>query len=490
MSTTAAAPPAWHPAAWPLQVKLPLLAAALTVAVAVIISNLVLNRLSADQTANLRELSDAYLDGLSTALLPYVQRKDVWESFDVLDRARDRYSGVQARTSLVTLNDGTVLAASDPHRFPTGSAVPEELRLRLSPGDALVIDEGEGLAWAERTLQQEGITLGTVVAEIDIQDLLAVRREVLLTLILANAGLTLLFAVAGYFAVRRMVRPISLLIGHVDRIRDGTVEPIPGEHVRNSRTEFGRLFSSFNAMAAALREREALAARLAEEEKVAQLGRLASGMAHEVNNPLGGMLNLVDTLRKHGGDESVRRRALDLLERGIKGIGNVVRATLTAYKGVPSATLARSDLDDLRFLLQHETSRRRLRLDWRNALPETVDVDGVAARQIALNLLLNACAASPDGGEVAFAANRGDGWIALRVRDGGPGLPDHVAAFLRRPALSHLPPQGSVGLGIWTICQLTARHSGTIAAQAASGAGSDITVTLPIRRERALDAVA
>ena len=70
-------------------------------------------------------------------------------------------------------------------------------------------------------------------------------------------------------------------------------------------------------MARALNEHEELASRLANQEKYAVLGKLASGMAHEVNNPLGGLFNALDTLRRHGDDAKVREATLNLLERGL-----------------------------------------------------------------------------------------------------------------------------------------------------------------------------
>ena len=70
-------------------------------------------------------------------------------------------------------------------------------------------------------------------------------------------------------------------------------------------------------MARAFSERQTLAAHLGEQEKCAMLGRLASGMAHEVNNPLAGMLNAIDTIQAYGHDPAVLQASLDFLKRGL-----------------------------------------------------------------------------------------------------------------------------------------------------------------------------
>jgi signal transduction histidine kinase len=480
-----------NPLRWPLTLKIPLLVVVLMVAVGLAISNTVLRRLAADQELHLRQLADSYLDGLSTAVQPNLLRRDVWETFDTLDRARGRYSALKTRYALVALKDGTVLAASDPVAYPTGVPVPESLARHFVSGDSLVLDEKQGVAWVKRTLRQDQIELGSIMAEIDISGLLQVRHEVLLTLVLVNGGLVALLSLAGYALMRRLLRPITILTEHVKRARSGKLEQIPSKLLRGDTTEIGALMVSFNQMAEALHERERLTIRLAKEERSALLGRLASGMAHEVNNPLGGMLNVIDTLKKHGEDPETRQRALDLLERGLTGIANVVRAALTSYRGVPAnRTFRARDLDDLKFLLQHEITRRELTFEWSNRLPDSLPSDGSILRQVTLNLLLNACAASPPGGIIYFSAEFAHEGVAVRIRDNGPGLPQVVRTLFEDPKLAPQVPGEEFGLGVWTLCRLVNRAGGRIEVLRSDEAGTDLRVSIPIEQEGLVDAVA
>ena len=124
--------------------------------------------------------------------------RDVWEVFDALDRARDRAresrAGIQPRFTIVALPDDKVLAASDPLRFPTQSALPDELRARFAADGGLQEDPGAGRAWLVRTLGSDQDPVGRLYAEMDISSSLHSRREILLMLVLVNGCLTLGFA--------------------------------------------------------------------------------------------------------------------------------------------------------------------------------------------------------------------------------------------------------------------------------------------------------
>ena len=470
--------------ALPITVKVPLMVVTLMVAVGVVLSNQVLVRLSATQERHLEELTGAYLDGLSASLVPHVLREDIWEIFDQLDRTRHAYVGLSAIYTIVAEPGGTVLAASEPNLFPSQASVPKTLEARFPSSSDLMLDEGNGRAFIRRALSYQDLPIGWIYGEIDIRDLLAERREVLAALVLTNIVLTLILAGAGYLVVRHMIRPLDTLAEHLDRGRGGRMEPIPESRIGRRHGEFARLFRRYNALVQAVNQREELAARLADEERMASLGKLASGMAHEINNPLGGMFNAIDTLEHHGDDAAVRRSSLDLLKRGLLGIRDVVRAALVTYKsGASKQPLQPSELDDLRFLVRPEVVRRQLTLMWNTELSGTIALPAGPVRQSVLNLLLNACAASPLGGRVDFTAGVRDGALIIRVSDQGHGMPAEVAAILESDGRIEPPPGQGTGLGAWMVSRLVRELGGRVHVYPRPEGGTAVEIAIPVNEE-------
>jgi signal transduction histidine kinase len=459
------------PRRWPLALRGPLLITLLMIGIAGAISKLVLLRLEATQATHFEELSGAYLDGLSTALLPAMIRRDPWEAFDALDRSRMRYQGVGALQVLVMLPDDTVLAASDPVRFPLGAAAPGEAApapLRLASGAVA--------SWIHRAVSEGGVPVGRIAAEVDVTALATERRATLLTLVGVNAMLTLLFAILGWLLVRRMLRPVLSLSERLGHAAEGRLDPIPEAELPPADTEADRALRRYNAAAAAIAEREALLTRLAAEERRALVGRYASAMAHEVNNPLGGLFNAVRMIQRHGDDPERRQRVASLLERGLTGIHNIVRASLILWRGEADARpVSAADIEDLRMLIESEARRRELVLDWQPGIEGSFPAPAQAVRQIALNLLLNACAASPPGGRVTVRASVAGGVLILVVADEGPGLPAEARRLLLDGRAEALPQAG--GLGLWTVARLVCDLGARV--HLAGPPGTHVTIRIP-----------
>jgi signal transduction histidine kinase len=464
---------AFHPQHWPLAVRAPLIVALLMIGIAAAMSKVVLDRLARDQAQSFRQLTGAYLDGLSTALHSPVIRQEPWEAFDVLDRARHKYSGVNPRIVLVILPNDTVLAALDPATYPVGLSAPEKAREDLGEPD--LADPG-GRVWVHRTLREGGKQIGRIAAEIDISNIQQVRRETFWTLLGVNGALTLLFAGLGWLVVHRTLRPLLRLSTYLARAGDGRLEPIPERKLPPPDTEAGKAYRRYNAAAIAISEREALLHRLADQERRALLGRYASAIAHEVNNPLGGLFNAVRMIQRHGDDPERRDRAATLLERGLTGIRNIVRASLVVWRGDgEDRNLTSADVDDLRFLIESEAHRRELSLVWNNSLGEGAPVPAQAFRQLALNLVLNACAASPPDGRVVFDVRSDETAVFLSISDQGPGLPEEARSSLL--SAGSREARSNTGLGLWIVSRILEEQSATIDIQGPPGTA--ITIRIP-----------
>ncbi len=479
-----------NPLDWPLAVKAPSMVVAFMLAVSVFITHAVLERQRETQERHLNVVSATFLQGMASAVLPYVLREDVWEVFDAIERSATLSGGMGRVSVVITDARHRTLAASDPAGVPLGSD--QSFREAAFTGRAdLVVDEPEGKAHARKVLTYQGRDIGRIFADYDITPLLAERREVLRTLVLTNGALTLLLAALAYWTIRRMLFPLAKLSRHIARSTTGPLQPIALDGVGPRDHEFARLYRRYNSLVEALAEREELTRQLAAEERVASLGRLASGMAHEINNPLGGLFNAIDTLKSHGDKTSARRASVDLIERGLRGIRDVVRTALATYRADrEQRDLTPADLDDMRLLVEPEVRRKSVVLEWRNAMGGDLAVPASAARQILLNLLLNAVAAVPDRGSVKVAIERTAAGLLLAVEDSGPGLPAAAKDLLTGRSTRPLELGEGTGLGLWLCRRLAHELGGDIAASPAQAGGTRIVVSIPLGGREGLRDVA
>ncbi len=463
---------------WPITVKVPLAVAALMILVGLVLSERVLSRLTNSQARHLIELSQSYLDGLSSAIAPSILREDNWEIYDAIARAQASNKSLRPIETIVTNVDGAVIAASDPRLHPVGSTV------RLAPAAGAVsasfsFDAGADSAKAVRVLSYPGRIAGIIHATFDTSHLAAERRDVVIALALTNGALTILLAAAGWFLVARMMRPVRILSEHLGVARETLAVPIPESVVSETRAEFGRLFRGYNALVRSMMEREEMGKRLAEEKRLGSLGRLASAVAHEINNPLGGMFNALATLKSHGHLNAVRDGSLGLLERGLIGIRDVVRTTLTIYRtDTAIRNLSPADIDDLGLLIGPEARRKSVAIVISNTLTGHVRLPSTPIRQAVLNLILNAVAAAPEGSEVHVSAEIFSEQLLITVIDRGPGLPSMEATVLTGRSGAPAPLDGG-GLGLWTISRLVADIGGRIVVEYPAPGGTAVKLTLP-----------
>jgi two-component system, OmpR family, sensor kinase len=475
---------------WPLTARVPIVSGALILAVAVAVSHFLMSTIAREQELSVRRLAAVYLDGISTTVYPHIVARNYANTVEALNRTMWFHQSMREERAMVRLPDGTLFAdvSAGPNDADADDPIHDPgLGRRLEQGGGFVFDEDTGTGWVSRDIVREGKHIADLYVAVELKSLLQERHALRQNLLLATAGASLVAAALGFLIVNRMVQPIRLLTERLRRAQVGDFEQVSHAVLPPEPTEYGRLLRGYNDLVDALGEREALANRLAQRERESVLGRLAATVAHEVRNPLGGMSTALDTIRKFGDDPGVRSKGLDLIERGLWSIRNVVGSVLAFHRMPPdSRRLTPGDLDDLHVLIEPELARRRLQLSWHSDVVGPVDVAATETRQIALNLLLNACEASPPGSQVAFQA-----WVArasdhsglpefnLEVIDAGPGLPKAVVATLTDIGVLE-PRDPPRGLGIGVVRDLVRGLGGRISATPApDGPGSRIVVTLP-----------
>jgi two-component system, OmpR family, sensor kinase len=385
-----------------------------------------------------------------------------------LQRALGFQVGVVDRIIVVGRSDGSVIARA-------GATDAEPPMSRGMLGREWEISTDGRMAWAQREVQAGGRVVALVAVQLAFPELVEDRRALRMRLLVACALLAIIVAALASNLAQRMMAPVLDVAQTLEAAAIRAADRAAAQ--RGSEAE--RLRSALDLMLARVRTREELAARLAEHERATVLARLAATVAHEVRNPLAGMLTTIDTLRHFGDNPEVRRRSLDLLERALRQVEAVVRATLASYReGQPQRPVTREDLDDMKALVEPEARRNGVELAWDVRMDHPFRTDAVRLRQVVLNLLLNAVAATPAAGLVSLRALRDGPTLEVHVEDQAGGMPD--------PALQRL--EGAVtggpgdGLGLEIAGRLAASLGGTFAIERCDR-GSRIRLRVPEMEE-------
>ncbi len=459
---------AWN--ALPIALSLPLLAGLAAFAAALIVAQVATRSLEREFAREAARLGAVYLDGIAAALIEPLRAGDRRAIEATLLRALGFQEGVREQRLLVVPAPGAapiVVGAREDATFPPPFTQGHDAAWEVSPDGRT--------AWAQRVLLVEGAAPARVAVQLDFARSLE-RRAQLGPLLLGLEGM--MAALAGALVAlltRRALAPLLAVSEALDRAGAGDFRPIPDAARPPPGTEAARLIEAVDLMAARLAERERLAARLAERAQAAELGDLAATVAHEVRNPLAGMLTALGSARRFGESRAAREEALDLVERGLRQIQQVVQATLEAHRGtLAPRPLAREDLEDVIRLLRPEAERRGTRLELRGDLPVPFPADALPVRQALLNLLLNAVAATGPGGVVSLGVgHEPDGTLRLDVADQGGGLPE--------PALRQIAggARSGPGLGLSVVMAQLARLDGRIEVDSRPGEATRIALFLP-----------
>ncbi len=461
-----------NPLHWSLRVKLPLWGTALILVAAAAMSASLMVRAFEDLRQDQFAAGEALGRTLARTLFRPMLHDDVWHTFELIHAPLEGdvpETPVRAELILVVDNNGVVFSSSNPEQYPILSPLENlgkpfaHLREELSRADGgtrVAAVSGDPLRFFVTPIAEDDKTLGyLVIAYSEVSFFGRFRAIAQRSAFSVLVVLALILPLSWYWG-RRMAVPLVILSDRMSQFGE-TLPDSPDRHVYRFKDELGRLFDAFERMLAALRQKEILERQVVKSERLAALGQLAAGIAHEINNPLAGLLMGVDNLKTHGGLDARARRTVGLLERGLLQIKDTVGALLVEAR-VRSRELTEQDIDDVLTLVHQSARKKTVEIDAERDIARPIRITASPVRQILINLLMNAINASPERSRVLLRVEQGEHGLALRVENGGKTIAPEAMERLYEP-FSGLSEDGH-GLGLWVTYQIVQQLGGRIVA--------------------------
>lgn len=283
-------------------------------------------------------------------------------------------------------------------------------------------------------------------------------------------------------AAKVLTDPIGRMIEAVRNIKKGRLD----ERIEvDSGDELGELAEALRKMALIIKQNKEMETNLSQQGKMASLGVLSSGVAHEINNPLGVILGYAGYIEGKLSPDDPNYNYIHEIKRESKRCKKIVQ-DLLSYARTPRPTLEKTDINSLleqivEFASNH-TDMHHVTVECRlePGLPGIM-VDGDQMRQVAINLILNAGAAMEQGGVLMVSTFLDDeGFVNMVFRDNGAGIPAENLEKIYEPFFTTRAK--GTGLGLAITKQIVELHQGRMEIESEVGKGTAVTVRLPVER--------
>jgi len=398
-------------------------------------------------------------------------------------------------THIAVVDDaGRVLAHSDNAMY--GQVLQDSVSKMTGRTDRLIsgIVESPRYGWILETVQPlhvGGKRWGVVRVGFEAESARAEIRSLFFLLVGLTAVVIALTLLALYLVIGRLTDSLHQMVVLMDRTGLESDEPIP---LPARDDEIGFLLHHFGLLrkrlAQSRRDLLSVQQQIARAEKLASIGRLASGVAHEINNPLNGIKNCLYAVEKEPENYAQTKLYLQLIKEGMEYIETVVQKLLGFARQQPAAMetvnmnrIVEKVASLLDFNLRRRSVDFRLTLD--SSIPE-IKGDPQLLSEVIMNLLMNAIDAVGEHGRITVSTgpyeNKG---VTIRVDDNGMGiLPEHLPQIFD-PFFTTKGPKEGTGLGLSVTHGIVETHGGNIRVDSTPGRGSTFTVELPAENTRA-----
>ncbi|MCL4457583.1 MAG: ATP-binding protein [Nitrospirae bacterium] len=302
--------------------------------------------------------------------------------------------------------------------------------------------------------------------------------------------ITTLFFLAGGFVIilflsRRFIGPITQLANTMEKARSDYLDV--KVDVKGS-DELAVLGEKFNSMIERIKqaneELKKTHEKLVQSEKLASIGILASGVAHEINNPLGGLFNCHYFLKQNGDDPVLREKYLSLIGEGLERIENIVSKLLwTSRKGdhKPIVINIKDSVREAYSLVEYKVKKDNIRFINEISDGLSIFIDPHDFHQIILNLFINAIHAMKDGGILKVRGYGKDSKIKIDIMDTGIGIAQEHVGKIFDPFFTTKPPGEGTGLGLWLSYEIIRNYNGEILVESEPGKGSTFALSFPAK---------